>query len=84
MAVSAQSRDGSSQGQLVNFEETPPRKPSGRIRYPEKRRSADRDQRLYNQVYHLPRQLERARARVRQLEAQAIRLGLRDLVETAQ
>lgn len=81
MAVSAQSRDGALTTDGVN---SLTRKPSGRIRYPEKRKSADRDQRLYNQVYHLPRQLERARARVRQLEAQAIRLGLRDLVETAQ
>lgn len=81
MAAKASLRDGASHGQLVNLEEMPPRKPSGRIRYPEKRKSADRDQRLYHQVYHLPRQLERARARVRQLENQALRLGLRDLVE---
>lgn len=36
---------------------------------------------LYRRVYHLPAQLERARKRVRQLENEAVRLGLRDLVE---
>lgn len=41
-----------------------------------------RDHTLYSQVYHLPGQLARARARVRQLEAQARRLGLHDLLET--
>lgn len=39
-----------------------------------------RDRTLYNQVYHLPRQLERARARVRQLEAQARRMGLASIL----
>ena len=39
-----------------------------------------RDRTLYNQVYHLPRQLDRARARVRQLEAQARRIGLTSII----
>ena len=49
-----------------------------------RKRYAEPDYSLYVRVYHLPRQLERARARVRQLETEAVRLGLRDLVETAQ
>ncbi|MDE2434709.1 MAG: hypothetical protein KGM49_00480 [Sphingomonadales bacterium] len=40
-----------------------------------------RDRTLYSQVYHLPSQLARARARVRQLEAQARRLGMTELLE---
>lgn len=50
-------------------------------RLPKRNRAYDADRRLYAQVYNLPKQLDRARARVRQLEAQAVRLGLRDLVE---
>lgn len=38
------------------------------------------DRRLYYQVYHLPARLERARARVRQLEAEARRYGMHELV----
>lgn len=36
--------------------------------------------RLYFRVYHLPAQLERARARVRQLEAEAARYGMSELL----
>ena len=46
-------------------------------------RGYDDGRRLYMQVYHLPNQLARARARVRQLEAQAKRLGMHDLLEGA-
>lgn len=45
-----------------------------------RRRTCDDDRRLYMQVYNLPRQLERARGRLRMLEAQAARLGLHDLL----
>ncbi|MGE8143074.1 hypothetical protein ACQKOE_13950 [Novosphingobium sp. NPDC080210] len=44
-------------------------------------RAKDKDDALYRLVKRLPEQLERARNRVRQLENQAVRLGLRDLVE---
>lgn len=36
---------------------------------------------LYGRIYRLPVQLERARARVRQLETEALRLGLNHLVK---
>lgn len=39
------------------------------------------DERLYRKVNRLPAELERARTRVRHLETEALRLGLRDLVE---
>ncbi len=38
-------------------------------------------QRIVNKQRHLPLQLERARQRVRHLEAEAVRLGLAELVE---
>ncbi len=37
-------------------------------------------QQLYNRVRNLPDQLARARARVQQLEAEAARLRMRDLI----
>jgi hypothetical protein len=37
--------------------------------------------RVINRQRRLPEQLDRARARVRQLEAEAARLGMRELVE---
>lgn len=46
-------------------------------------RAQNQDEVLYRLVKRLPEQLERARNRVRQLETQAVRLGLRDLVEQA-
>lgn len=42
--------------------------------------TARSDQALYSRIYHLPSQLERARARGRQLEAEARRYGMHDLV----
>jgi hypothetical protein len=39
------------------------------------------DERLYRSIRRLPSQLERARARVRQLEQQARRFGMHDLVQ---
>ena len=39
-------------------------------------------QRLVNRQRNLPCQLQRARERVRHLEAEAIRIGMRELVET--
>lgn len=39
-----------------------------------------KDMSLYNRVRNLPDQLERARLRVKQLEREAERLGLKDLL----
>lgn len=36
---------------------------------------------LYAQAYHLPRQIEAARAKVRHLEAKARRFGMDELLE---
>lgn len=41
------------------------------------------DEWLYRKVNRLPAELERATTRVRHLETEALRLGLRDLVEQA-
>ena len=38
--------------------------------------------RNYNQRYNLPKQLDRARAKVKHLEAKAVRLGMPELVQT--
>jgi len=52
-------------------------RPAKRIRVPMQRGSTEW---LYYRVKFLPEQLERARARVRQLESEAAELGFHDLL----